>query len=127
MIRNEKKEKMITFALSFLGILAGTLIPVYVALLLIPAIGERVPVRYISAFGLGIVFFFYVDVMFDSTELGVNSGFSGGLYQLGLVASFIAGLIVLTGFDHYAFPKIFENNGGNNLSISSSVSRLAFL
>lgn len=91
---------MISFGVTLGGIIAGTFIPIYLAIFLIYifAAGKRAEttLRHIAALGLGIILFFFVDVTLDSTELGVNSGFSGGLVQAGLLVSFAAGAIVLS-------------------------------
>lgn len=83
----------------------GTLLPVYLALFLATLIGKRISsnqsMRYFTALGLGILLFFFVDVTLDSTELGVNSGLSGGVAQGGLLLSFAAGALVLTITDYY--------------------------
>lgn len=83
---------MISFSISFLGILLGTSIPAYAGLLAAVAIGGSRP-RYLAAFSIGIFLWFFSDTIGGSSYLGVNSGLSGGPGHLALVALFALGLI----------------------------------
>lgn len=52
-----------------------------------------------------------MDVTIDSTELGVNSGFSGGILQLGLILSFSVGLLILGALE----SRLLSSNGSSVL------------
>jgi len=88
---------LISFASSLVSILLATFVPIYVGLYLFS--GLRISPRYLASFGLGILFWYFLDVMNDSVLLDVNSGFSGGLEQLALVSLFLLGLLILVLLD----------------------------
>src|SRR5256886_2656899 len=84
---------MIGFAESFLTWLASTILPTFVGLSLITWATKKVPARYIVAFAFGILFWFFVDTISGSAALDVNSGFGGGLAQVGVVLLFVIGVV----------------------------------
>src|SRR6266536_52307 len=84
---------MIGFAESFLTWLASTILPTFVGLSLITWASKRVPARYVVAFAFGILFWFFVDTISGSAVLDVNSGFGGGLAQVGVVLLFVIGVV----------------------------------
>src|SRR5207244_10957282 len=84
---------MIGFAESFLTWLASTILPTFLGLLVISWASKKVPVRYIVAFAFGILFWFFVDTISGSAVLDVNSGFGGGLAQVGVVLLFVIGVV----------------------------------
>ncbi len=84
---------MIGFAESFLTWLASTILPTFVGLSLITWASKKVPARYIVAFAFGILFWFFVDTISGSAVLDVNSGFGGGLAQVGVVLLFVIGVV----------------------------------
>ncbi len=55
--------------------------------------------RYLAAFALGIFFWFFVDTILTASTLDVNSGFTGGAAQAGLVALFLIGLLLVFWID----------------------------
>jgi len=95
---------MVDFATTFLGILGATLIPTYIALYLVTNL-KFIHIRYIAAAAIGLTLWFFLDTMGDSTYLGVDSGFSGGLPQAGLLIAFVLGFVALAIFDHVAVPN----------------------
>lgn len=115
---------MVDFATSVIGILAATLIPAYASLYLVTYIGSRMKVRYIAALGVGLALWFFFDTLNDAVQLGVNSSFSGGLPQLGLVIAFVLGVVVLAVFDHFA---ILDGSYGISGSASKASSSSSFL
>ncbi|MHB8565477.1 MAG: hypothetical protein ACYC7D_04675 [Nitrososphaerales archaeon] len=111
---------MVDFATTIVGITGATLIPVYISLYLITNL-RFIHTRYIAAFGVGLAFFFFFDTMNDAAQLDVNSSFSGGLPQLGLIIAFVLGIATLSIFDYVAVPNskkvetgrdVSKNNGG---------------
>src|SRR6266568_3403276 len=84
---------MIGFAESFLTWLASTILPTFVGLSLITWASKKVPARYIVAFAFGTLFWFFVDTISGSAVLDVNSGFGGGLAQVGVVLLFLIGVV----------------------------------
>ncbi len=101
---------MISYTLSVIGIIAATLIPVYFALYLITNL-RLIHTSYLAAVGLGLVFWFFFDTLNDAAQLDVNESFTGGAAHAGLIVAFIAGVMVLVIFDHFAVPisKAAEN------------------
>jgi hypothetical protein len=111
---------LIGIGLALGAILVGTFLPIYVALLLIHMTGKmrRKPRKdYVGALGLGIALFFFVDITLDSTELGVNSGFSGGLVQGGLLISFVVGALLLISAESFVIKRrqVTPNISGNGI------------
>ncbi len=90
---------MIGFVVSFLSWLASTLVPAFLGMLLIIIASHRIKPRYLAAFAFGILFWFFVDTIGGSAVLDVNSGFGGGLAQVGVVALFLAGVILFFWLD----------------------------
>src|SRR5713101_2144272 len=84
---------MIGFAESILTWAASTLVPAFAGLLVITLVGKKIPVRYVVAFAFGILFWFFVDTISGSAVLDVNSGFTGGLAQAGVLVLFLVGVI----------------------------------
>ncbi len=84
---------MIGFSESLASWIGLTLLPAFAGLLVITWASRRVPVRYIVAFAFGILFWFFVDTISGSAVLDVNSGFGGGLAQVGVVVLFLIGVI----------------------------------
>lgn len=56
----------------------------------------RVKTRYLCAFALGILFWFFFDTANDAVQLGVNEGYTFDFRQTGLVLLFITGFLLLT-------------------------------
>ena len=90
---------MLGFAESFLSWSAATFAPAFLALLAIAWAGKRVGGRYLTAFALGIFFWFFVDTILAASTLDVNSGFTGGAPQAVLVALFLIGLLLVFWID----------------------------
>ena len=90
---------MLGFAASFLAWSAATFAPAILALLVITWAGKRVNGRYPAAFALGIFFWFFVDTVLGASTLDVNSGFTGGAAQAGVVALFLIGLLFVFWID----------------------------
>src|SRR5215467_1550254 len=90
---------MLGFAESFLAWIASTLIPAFLGLIVITWIGRKTAHVYVAAFALGIFLWFFVDTICGSALLDVNSGFSGGVPQIGVVVLFIAGVLFFVWID----------------------------
>jgi hypothetical protein len=104
---------LLSYALTLGGIIAGTLIPAYLALYLIPSF-KNVPLKYIGALGIGLTFWFFFDTIGDASDLDVNAAaypFSsfGGLYHFLVILAFILGIVALAIFDHIAVPKTYSS------------------
>jgi hypothetical protein len=100
--------ELLSYALTVGGIIAGTLIPAYLALYLIPNL--NVPLKYIGALGVGLTFWFFYDTMGDASSLDANAAaypFSafGGLFHFEVIIAFVLGIIALAIFDHIAVSK----------------------
>jgi hypothetical protein len=90
---------MIGFAESFLAWTAATLLPAFAGILVIVAASKFVNAKYLAAFGFGIFLWFFVDTIGGSADLDVNSGFGGGLAQVGVVILFILGALFFFSLD----------------------------
>ena len=106
---------MISYALSVFGILAVTLIPVYVALYVVSNL-RQIPTRYIAALGFGLTFWWFYDTMGDAASLDSNGAiypFSafGGLSHFSLILTFAAGIAALAIFDYFAVPRPLPFSG----------------
>ena len=88
---------MADVASTFLLGVVATFVPLYVGLVLPMAVGALSPRKrlVLSAVSAGIIFWFFLDVMGDSTFLGVNQAFGGGYTHLLLVLTFAAGFVFL--------------------------------
>jgi len=109
---------MISFAITFFGFLAATLIPIFVALYLVTNL-KSVPIQYMAAAGLGLVFWFFYDTMGGASALEVNLGFGGGAAQIGVIVVFLAGIVALAIFDYIAVPSPKGSDGVQNFVVSS--------
>lgn len=85
---------MISFLLSISAWFIATFIPSFLGIEVILLVSRKVDSRIISSFALGIFLWFFVDTMEGSAALDVNSGFSGGISQLLVVAMFAFGLLL---------------------------------
>ena len=119
---------MIPFPYLFIGILGATLIPEYIALYLVSNL-KAVGVKYLSAAGVGLTFWFFYDTIGGADSLQVNNSvyptyLFNGLSHFGVIAAFIGGLAALAIFDHFATPSPDPSQGG---STGVNVSRRLFL
>jgi hypothetical protein len=94
---------MLPFATSFLAIVAALVIPAFIGLLMISAIGRRANPKYLAAFGLGIYFWFFSDTIGDASYLDVNEGYAGGIVHVAIVLLFAAGLLLMFSADRTVF------------------------
>lgn len=99
---------MISFSVAFVAIAAAFAIPALLSLCVVFGSSRAVSPRYISAFALGVYFWFFSDTLGDSAYLGVNSGFSGGVEQAALLVFFAAGVLVLFYVDRKPFLSGME-------------------
>ena len=90
---------MIGFAESFLAWTAATLLPALAGLFIIVGVSTWVNSKYLAAFALGIFLWFFVDTIGGSANLDVNSGFGGGIGQVGVVILFILGALSFFSLD----------------------------
>ena len=96
---------MISYATTLLAITAGTLIPAYLALYIIPRL-RPVQTAVLAAAGVGLTFWFFFDTMGDASQLDVNSAiypFSsfGGATHFAVIAAFLGGIAALAIIDHF--------------------------
>jgi hypothetical protein len=68
---------MITFSASLFEFVLATFIPLYFGMIFIIYLQKRfeLDVRYLSAFALGLMFWFFFDTLNDAVQLDVNEGF----------------------------------------------------
>jgi hypothetical protein len=94
---------MLPFLESFLAIVAAFIFPTFVGLLVISSAARFARPRYLAAFALGIFFWFFSDTIGGSSYLDVNSGFTGGAFQLALVVLLVVGVLLLFSLDRTIF------------------------
>ena len=89
---------MIEFGVSFGGFVLATFVPIYVGMFLLVALSNaaRVDIRYLSAYALGLLFWFFFDTLNDAAQLEVNQGYGFDLSHIGLVAVFVVGFLLFT-------------------------------
>jgi len=89
---------MIEFTSSVVEFALATFIPIYGGMFLVIVLSNiaRVSTRYLSAYALGLLFWFIFDTMNDAVQLGVNEGYVFEFRQTGLVLLFIGGFLSLT-------------------------------
>jgi hypothetical protein len=99
---------MISYGITVLSILVGTLIPAYLALYIIPRL-KPIQTAILAAGGVGLTFWFFFDTMGDAAQLDVNSAiypFSafGGIDHFAVILAFALGIAALAVIDHVAVP-----------------------
>jgi hypothetical protein len=89
---------MIEFSESFLEFVLATCVPIYVGMFSMIALSNftHIKTRYLSAFAVGLLFWFFFDTMNDAVQLGVNEGYAFDFRQTGLVVLFITGFLLFT-------------------------------
>jgi len=89
---------MIEFGVSFVEFTLATFVPIYVGMFLLVALSNatRVDTRYLSAYALGLLFWFFFDTLNDAAQLDVNQGYSFDFNHIGLVTLFITGFLLFT-------------------------------
>lgn len=89
---------MIEFGVSFVEFVLATLPPIYVGMFLLIALSNvtHVDTRYLSAYALGLLFWFFFDTLNDAAQLDVNQGYSFNSGQISLVTLFIVGFLLFT-------------------------------
>lgn len=97
---------MVDFASVFAATAAATFVP-FVVGLYIPVAFKKPGSQWLGAVAVGVMMWFFVDVMNDASQLGVNSGFPIGFSQVGLVLAFVFGLAILFRLDSGAGPSVF--------------------
>ena len=87
---------MIPFIISLAEFLLATFIPLYLGMLLAGAVRTaRLESRYLSAFALGLLFWFFLDTLNDAIQLGVNDGYDFNPQHTGLLLMFILGFLAI--------------------------------
>ena len=88
---------MIEFTSSFVEFALATFIAIYGGMFLVIILSNitGVNTRYLSAYALGLLFWFFFDAMNDAVQLGVNEGYVFEFRQTGLVLLFIGGFLAL--------------------------------
>jgi uncharacterized membrane protein len=89
---------MIAFGVSFVEFLLATFVPIYFGIFFLVALSNatRVETRYLSAYALGLLFWFFFDTLNDAAQLEVNQGYSLDFGHIGLVVLFIIGFLLFT-------------------------------
>jgi hypothetical protein len=93
----ESLNAMIEFSISLVEFILATFAPLYVGMVFITYLQMKfkLSVRYLSAFALGLMFWFFFDTLNDSVQLDVNEGFNFPASHIGLVSVFVFGFLVI--------------------------------
>jgi hypothetical protein len=87
---------MIPFILSFVEFVLATFIPLYLGMFLAGGVRTAgIESRYLSAFALGLLFWFFLDTLNDAIQLGVNDGYDFNPQHTGLFLIFILGFLAI--------------------------------
>jgi len=92
------EEFMIEFSVSFIDFILATFVSIYVGMFLLIFLSEttKVDSRYLSAYALGLLFWFFFDTLNDAVQLDVNQGFNFDFNHVGLVALFVIGFLMFS-------------------------------
>ena len=87
---------MIEFGVAFIEFVLATFAPIFAGMFLLVGISEatKIDIRYLSAYALGLLFWFFFDTLNDAVQLGVNQGYSFDLGHIGLVLLFSIGFLL---------------------------------
>ena len=90
-------RNMIDFASSFTQFVLATFIPLYLGIIFVILLEEtaHIGIRNLSAFALGLLFWFFLDTLNDAIQLGVNEGFEYGFQDAALLFLFVVGFHLL--------------------------------
>lgn len=88
---------LIDFGTSFGEFALATFFPLYLGMLSVIVLRQfgRVNIRYLSAFALGLLFWFFLDTLNSAIQLGVNEGYSFSFRHGALLLLFIFGFLSL--------------------------------
>ncbi|HXZ90964.1 MAG TPA: hypothetical protein VEG61_07870 [Candidatus Dormibacteraeota bacterium] len=94
----DRETLMIGFGVSLVEFILATFAPIFVGMFLLVTLSNatHVDIRYLSAYALGLLFWFFFDTLGDAAQLDVNQGFSFDSGHIGLMALFIIGFLVFT-------------------------------
>jgi len=89
---------MIGFGVSFIEFVLATFLPIYLGMFLLVALSNatRLDTRYLSAYALGLLFWFFFDTLNDAVQLDVNQGYAFDFSHIGLVMLFVIGFLLFT-------------------------------
>lgn len=106
---------MIGFVLSFTEFILATFVPLYLGMFFVILLRQfaRISIRYLCAFGFGLVLWFFLDTLNDAVQLGVNEGYSFGFRHAALLLLFIFGFLTLS---LLSGPEVSEKKGVANVS-----------
>jgi len=96
---------VLPFTETFLTFVGSTVIPAIGGLVLVAVPGRWVGTRYVTAFAIGIFFWFFVDTIEGSAKLDVNAGFAGGAAQAAEVLLFLVGALLFFSADKAVFSQ----------------------
>jgi hypothetical protein len=105
---------MIEFSVSFIEFILATFIPIYVGMVCATLLQTklRFDIRYLSAFALGLMFWFFFDTLNDAVQLDVNEGFSFSGSHVALFVIFVFGFLVIALPSTYYISRSTDVNPG---------------
>jgi len=114
---------MIEFSVALIEFVLATFSPIYAGmfLLVIGSSATKIDSRYLSAYGLGLLFWFFFDTLNDAVQLDVNQGYRFDLLQIGLVLLFSIGFLVFTLLGGRLSSLNYDNASSRNLPLLLAV------
>jgi hypothetical protein len=105
---------MIQFSVSLVEFIVATFIPIYLGMgcSAFLQMKLKLDVRYLSAFALGLMFWFFFDTLNDAVQLDVNEGLSFSASHVALLVIFVFGFLVIALPSTYYISKKTEVGGG---------------
>ncbi len=113
-----RDERLADVTTTFLLGAVATFVPLYIGLSLPAVVGSQTPRKTLALSGVsvGIIFWFFLDIMGDSALLGVNQAFGGGYTHALLILAFAVGFV---------FLFLLEGRGGSGVGSGSFTYRIA--
>lgn len=94
---------MLGFAETLGAILGSFLVPAFVGIAIMYGASRYVKARYLAAFAVGLYLWFFTDTISDASFIGVDEGFSGGIWHVALWLAFAIGLTLVFYTDREVF------------------------
>lgn len=94
---------MIGFAETIGAALASFVVPAFVGLVVISVVAKYLKARYLATFAIGLYLWFFSDTISGASYVGVDEGFTGGIFHALLFVLFGAGLVITFALDKDMF------------------------
>lgn len=96
---------MIGFAETLGAALASFIVPAFVGLGVLSLLARYLSAKYLAAFAIGLYLWFFSDTIAGSSYLAVDSGYTGGFFQIMYWVLFAAGVLGIFALDRGLFSS----------------------